>query len=119
MDDDKYINEFMGLQFDSHVKAWYKKVIKDGWNQTQFFYPKYQSSWDDLMPVVEKISRIRCAPFSDEDHSTFHPRTFGMLTPEGKAMVRIHSMPLCDADTLIEATYQSVVEFIKLYVNTP
>jgi hypothetical protein len=53
-----YIGKFMGLKWDEDVKAFYKSIVKDGWTQTQYFYPKYHSCWDDLMSVVAEIELI-------------------------------------------------------------
>src|SRR5688500_16214641 len=53
---------------------------------------KYHSSWDWLMPVVEKISRITIEwENSDDRTETYYPRTFGMLNSEtGNFMVRFN-----------------------------
>jgi len=76
----------------------------------------FRTSWDWLMPVVEKISQIRCAPDSEVDHDCFYLRTFGMLNATtNKPMVRLNRCPVFEADTLIEATYLAVVDFIKSY----
>lgn len=80
---------------------------------------KYHTSWDWLMPVVEKISQMRCSSDNLFDHDTFYPRTFGMLSPEGrKPMVRLNRCEVYEEDTLIEATYKAVVSFIDWYNNT-
>lgn len=75
----------------------------------------YHSSWDWLMPVLEKISRITIEwENSDDRTETYYPRTFGMLNDETKKpMVRIKGNTLHEADTLKEATYLAVVDFIK------
>ena len=79
---------------------------------------KYHSSWDWLMPVVEKMSKIKCTWTNVEPHETdtYYPRTFGMLNAETKRpMVRINSNSLFEADTLIEATWLAVINFITWY----
>ena len=79
---------------------------------------KYHSSWGWIMPVVEKISRIPLPGDGTrpaEPHETFYPYTFGMLSPEGRPMVRICANGLFEADTLIEATWLAVVDFIRWY----
>lgn len=77
---------------------------------------KYHSSWDWLMPVIEKISKIQVDWENASISDTYYPRTFGMLNPEnGRPMVRMNAHPLHEADTLIEATYLAVVDFIKSY----
>lgn len=90
---------------------------KAAFNSTAF---QYHRSWEWLMPVVEKITRH----VYDEDvldnvviKETAFLRTFGMVSPEGKQMVRFNRCALFEADTLIEATYQAVVDWIRQYNN--
>ena len=76
---------------------------------------KYHSSWDWLMPVLEKICRMKIG-----DGKTYveyaYPRTFGMLNEEaGQIMVRLTGYPVFEADTLIKATYLAIIDFIKWY----
>jgi hypothetical protein len=78
---------------------------------------KYHTSWEWLMPVVEKISTIQ---FTDESwkgsepyQNYAWPRTFGMRDEEGNYMVRFNASPLHTASTLIEAVWLAVVDFIK------
>ncbi len=82
---------------------------------------KYHSSWDWLMPVVEKISEhhypeyYEYGPKTDEDgewDDCAYLRTFGMRDKEGNYMVRFNANALYSAPTLIEATWMAVVEFI-------
>jgi hypothetical protein len=86
-----------------------------GWANEKDF--KYHTSWDWLMPVVEKISTIQ---FTDESwigsepyQNYAWPRTFGMRDEEGNYMVRFNASPLHTASTLIEAVWLAVVDFIK------
>lgn len=74
----------------------------------------YHSSWDWLMPVLEKISKIPIEWQNSNDRAeTHYPRTFGMLNEQTKRpMVRINGNTLHEADTLMEATYSAVVDFI-------
>lgn len=78
----------------------------------------YHREWGWIMPVVEKISRIEFERRFDEDQGkwiiyTFHPVTFGMLDEQGRPMVRFYCNQLHFGDTLIEATWDAVVDFIK------
>src|SRR5690606_29040573 len=86
-----------------------------GWNLK---YGKYDNSWDWLMPVVEKISKIKmnwegCEPYYDN----VYPRTFGMLDNQGRPMFRFNGHSLFVADTLIESVWLAVVDFIEWYNN--
>lgn len=77
---------------------------------------KFHTSWDWLMPVLEKICRTKVGDgIKYIDHA--YPRTFGMTNKElldnDNMMVRLNGGPLFDAPTLIEATYMAVVQFIK------
>lgn len=71
-------------------------------------------SWERLMPVIEKISKI---PTGDGDH--FFPRTFGMMDADGHPLFRFNRFQVFTAGTLIEAAYAAVVEFIKWYNAQP
>lgn len=111
------IAEFMGwTSYTSEAAGMFSSITY--WKNPEtgrvvYFHPdRYHISWDELMPVVEKISRI--VAYKDENQeATFYPRTFGMLSDEGKPMVRLNACPLFIADTLIEAAYNAVVDFIK------
>jgi len=70
---------------------------------------QYHLSWDWLMPIVERITRFE---FPDgQDYA--YIRTFGMLDASNRFMVRINRMQVFHADTLIEATWLAVVDFIQ------
>lgn len=110
--DNELIAAFMGLQvYQTHeaMQAVPLDELKEWVLPKQI---KYHESWDWLMPVVEKISRIEC---DNESSDTFYPRTFGMLDENKCSMVRINRSPLWQHKTLIGATYIAVVEFIKCY----
>lgn len=89
---------------------------------------KYHKSWDALMPVFEKIGNYRWPAYygpsgkSNDDgpyDDCVWPRTFGMRDKDGKYMVRFNASVLFSADTLIEATWLSVVDFAKWYNQQP
>jgi len=76
---------------------------------------KYHKKWDWLMPVLEKICRLKIG-----DGKIFveyaYPRTFGMLDKEsGGIMVRLEGFQLVLANTLLKATYLAVINFIENY----
>jgi len=76
---------------------------------------KYHKKWDWLMPVVEKICRMRIGDGKSYIEYAY-PRTFGMLDKEsGGIMVRLEGHQVVLADTLIEATYFAIIDFIEHY----
>jgi hypothetical protein len=85
------------------------------------YTPSYDTLWDRLMPVIEKISKIEMGRQFDEDTLelmiwTAYPTTFGMPNPKtGRPMVRLTGNALFEADTMIEAAWLAVVDFIKWY----
>lgn len=76
---------------------------------------QFNSEWNWLMPVLKKICRLRIVD-GKEFVDFAHPRTFGMISEEtGEIMVRLNGFQLQKSDTLIGATYDSVVDFIEWY----
>ncbi len=67
---------------------------------------KYHSSWDWLMPVVERLSRKRY-----ENGQRLFMQTFGMIDEDKKVMVRIHLQSLVYGRSLIEATFIAVSDY--------
>lgn len=81
-------------------------------------------TWNDLMPVVEKISKYHYPEYwgargkpedANEWDDTAYLRTFGMRDDEGNYMVRLNANTLMRAKTLVEATWLAVVDFIQYY----
>jgi hypothetical protein len=78
---------------------------------------EYYSSWNWLMPVIEKISKIPVIG-ATEQSDTCYPRTFGMLQDDtGLPMFRFNCCHLYVGATLIEAAWIAVVELIKMENN--
>lgn len=114
----KLIAEFMGLNeaedeypkgLPSHVELWGN--FMDNGDKIQ-----YHSSWDWLMPVVEKIIKMdfKANDYDAPDYT--YLRTFGMIDEESRMiMVRFNRMGLFMSSTLIEATYNAVIGFITWY----
>lgn len=79
---------------------------------------KYHSSWDWLMPVVEKIFKMS-EPETNHEVSEYVTeyffRTFGMQDDKHQFLVRINGFSLHESKSLIEATWQAVIEFINWY----
>lgn len=132
----RLIAEFMGFEYvtvnywgDSNETDWQKinaewmdkvgmdsvgdyivNIAEDKWQE--WGDVAYHSSWEDLMPVIVKISKeplIDAREYSD----TCYPRTFGMPHSDGTFMFRFNAFTLHYGSTWIEAAYAAVVEFIE------
>lgn len=120
----RLIAEFMGWtskSYPSHIKSpfhgrevwWSAGTTKGfcGYVGEEIFH----SSWEMLMPVVEKICRLKIGDGIKTIYYAY-PRTFGMLNPKtSKILVRLNGSFLYEGDTLIEATYPAIIDFIKWY----
>ena len=119
-------NSSYTIEFDSYAacQKWIKENKADGYSPEigyQLGTGQYHTSWDWLMPVVEKISKERlehwdgtkCTDIID----TCYPITFNMPTENGKVMFRFKGFSLHEADTLIEAVWQAVIEFITWHTK--
>jgi hypothetical protein len=91
---------------------------KNGYLYPKSFF-KYESDWSLLMPVIEKIIKT---PLIENDgtpckdpQDVCYPRTWGMPTEDGKqVMVRFNGHACHQGDTLIEAAFLAVYEFIDI-----
>jgi hypothetical protein len=74
---------------------------------------KYHTSWDWLMPVVEKIESLedenKCKLYNFQSEQCF---VTIVVNHTGEDIVEV------DADNRLDATYQAVISFIKFY-NKP
>lgn len=84
----------------------------------------YHDSWGWLMPVIEKISNYRWPEYfvttgkregDWEYEDCVYLRTFGKRDNKGNYMVRLNASGLFYGKTLIEATWEAVVDFVKEY----
>ena len=88
-------------------------LYPDGDPLTDLSQLPFDSSWELLMPIVEKICRLKVGDGREYVEYSY-PRTFGMLNDKtGQIMVRLNGHQLFEADTLIEATWKAVVNFIE------
>jgi hypothetical protein len=129
----KLIAEFMGFTWDhfpnEEANGWWRAKDLSDENLNDPYVRRimgesdslFHQSWDWLMPVVEKISLMNYPDepefADDEDYvpDTAYPRTFGMISRNGQFLVRFNRQPLFEADTLIEAAWMAVVDFVKTY----
>jgi len=58
LENNKLIAEFMGLVESSISDKYWTEKSKEGFGQGELFELQYHTSWDWLMPVVEKIYSI-------------------------------------------------------------
>lgn len=94
-ENNKLIAEFMGIEKDKIGRFIQRKA-----NTENILYLQYHSSWDWLMPVVEKIEQMRGA-------TVLLKPFFAEILWYGKSIV------VTAEETKIEATYIMVVKFIK------
>ena len=124
IEEGKLIADFLGWDFSSgvcKVLSDKDKAIAFNWGGTADRLPighgvvyehelyNFSYSWDWLMLAIEKISE-----FKYEDGDTAYPRTFGMKKHDS-FMFRFNRCSLFKCETLMEAAYLAVVDFIKSY----
>lgn len=81
---------------------------------------KYHSSWNWLMPVVEKISKLETPNDKYENGEriyveNYSPRTFGLMNENGEYLFRFNGHQLLTSESFIGSVYLGVVDFIKWY----
>jgi len=115
----KLIAEFMGMTANKHdngkTYAIGEIYLIDGCECAEDWKPLiFHSSWDWLMPVVEKISHIKIQWKNSTDIDTYYPRTFGMLQEyTNLPMFRFNGNAVYVGNTLIEAAWNAVVDFLE------
>jgi hypothetical protein len=106
-ENNKFIAEFMGIRYEEN---------RNGHESSEYFYEdcelEYHSSWDWLMPVVEKIENIeyvnRMGRFNVNAIS-FEENYTCVITDSENTFIQV------EGETKRVATYKAVVEFIKWY----
>lgn len=127
------IAEFMGGSYLRRKDPFDKKLIEeieyeigkhpfisnaDYINTENVVHLRYHCDWSWLMPVLDKICRIKIGDGIKYVEFAY-PRTFGTLNEEtGQMMVRLNGFQLFQSDTLIEATYLAIIDFIEWYNKT-
>jgi len=119
IEDSKIIAEFMELEFTDFKNLGLRYLVKEYWTPIEKL--NYHTSWDWLMPVVEKICKYEFDDASIESHDTYdysYLKTFGMLDEDGNFLVRFNRGFLHAEKILIDAVFKAVVEFINWYKTT-
>lgn len=109
------IAEFMAekKELPHYLFCWLTSEYKTGWYTIDRM--QFHLSWDWLMPVVDKIMRTKIGDGLETfDYPNF--RTFGMINEEtGGIMVGLNGFQVFEAETLIEATFLAVVDFLEYW----
>jgi hypothetical protein len=108
-ENNKLIAEFMGAIVGKKFVAFPDIKLEDNLgmisNNRSFEDLHYHSSWDWLMPVVEKIESLSIVSF---EKNLQEEGDYQCLFTKGSDILICHY-----ADTSLQATYKAVVEFIK------
>ena len=110
MKENKLIAEFMGFTHEKNI-GWYdndmlmSQNVYDSQDGNCFDELLFHTSWDWLMPVVEKIEGLR-----DENGNAYR-FTIDMCN----AQIEETNIEILGGAFKIDTTYKAVVEFIKQY----
>jgi hypothetical protein len=117
IENNKLIAEFMKYDYDSTIKAYYNKDIELFCSEDVLFF---DTSWDWLMPVVEKIESS-----STKEYYCFNlglgkinAGFIGIFKEDVRkdSICRVKEVISVDNCTnRLDAVYQTVIEFIKWY----
>lgn len=102
----KYLEQFDVFEFHSFQES---PVI----DNIRFRYLKYHTSWDWLMPVVEKIGDMRVSHQFSNDSLITVTINSGHVKIEGAAQRIFYCVSQCGS--AISATYSAIVQFIEWY----
>jgi hypothetical protein len=99
--------------------SWKPYPVHSNW----CFYdpPPFDRSWNWLMPVIEKISKMPMLNADNtpctEPQDVCYPRTFGMPTEDGLIMFWFNGFICHEAETLIEAAHAACYEVAEFENN--
>jgi hypothetical protein len=102
------------IEVPESLRAWLPFMSHKGYFSTTIFKPfeaKFHTSWDWLMPVVEKIEDLQDGEGGDAIRSHLYDFEVRRIS----CMVHGADIEVSDASSKIEAVYQAVVEFIIWY----
>lgn len=100
------------MKFTEQNKAIAEYMGRNWIEYPSYFSPQYHVECDALMEVVEKITTHK---FEYGDTAYF--RTFGMVSEDGKYMVRINRNGLHKDKSLRMALFSAVAEFCDIQNN--
>lgn len=119
----KLIAEFMGC-YGSTLWAGGQEVYRYGfkdthiterWNESEFAtITPYHTSWDWLIPVVEKIGQIDITPPPNYEGYRIEIVVRGYVRITRRGMTEIFANVSREGG-LIQAIYKAVIDFIKFY----
>ena len=110
IENNKLIAEFMGRKGKVNNHLYWVNIPNSKWVSLEEM--KFHSSWDWLMPVVEKIETFI---FEDDEYYNFH-----ILGGCSVYVISSHGNELIYSDkeqSKLECLWIAVVEFIKWYNN--
>jgi hypothetical protein len=118
----KMIATFMGWQeMPTNRKDWMLSETIDGIKyakkQKSVAHMEFNTSWDWLMPVIEKISNLEMKYLNVNEYFNPYPRTFGMQDESGLYLFRFNDHCLFSHQNLIVAAYEAVVDFLEGYTK--
>lgn len=115
----KLIAEFLGWEFNGEnplIPNLYPSYgYESGYTEFSTKVLEFNTRWDWLMPVIEKLAKLKLRYENVPEDYYKYPVTFGMTDEEGNFMVRLNCAPLFSAKTLIEAAWLAVVDFLEWY----
>ncbi len=104
MNNNKMIAEFMGMKYSDE-----RSFDNGEWTHTIKSLSKFQTDWNWLMPVVEKIE---CITTDNDDNSD---NFFNVMIEVFECNINGGGITICkQGQTKLQGTYQAVVEFIKM-----
>ena len=107
-ENNKLIAKFMGAVFHKHINEWYDW---DGLYMGESL--RFDTSWDWLMPVVEKIENIQ----DDVENNSIRAHKFDVEIRQHCCTIHGTEIEVTEMGSKILCVYYAVVEFIEWYNN--
>lgn len=124
LEENKLIAEFMGVKYNDSLKQWH--YSEGEWHREL----KYHSSWDLLMPVVEKIAKTPSINITIESYTVENgdrqvcsceiKRTFWPRHAVCETELIAYQKEFDDKLPLIQNVWERIIQFIKWFnTQTP